>query len=102
MVMRESSLCVFLFRGRSLKRRDQLLGFGLEIEYVFLLIFTLLPNSQPIHPTISHLLQLFGPVSGLFFFFFEILTLFSCLCQRYAENSIYNSRLMNLLLLAPP
>jgi len=36
-----------------------------------------------------------------FFFFFEILTLFSCLCQRYAENSIYNSRLMNLLLLPP-
>ncbi len=37
--------------------------------------------------------------SPFFFFFFEILTLFSCLCQRYAENSIYNSKLMNPLIL---
>jgi hypothetical protein len=52
--MGDSSLRVFLLGSRSLKCCNQLLGFGLEVTYVFLLIFTLLPDSRPFHLTIGH------------------------------------------------
>ena len=50
----EAPLSVFLLGCWSFKCCDQLLSFGLEMVYVFFLIFSLLPNNRPFHLRVGH------------------------------------------------